>query len=159
MGKEYKHWNDKKHKGIKVPFKTGDMADEINRDFIRFLLNDFDNVNLNDVEKRYVGDRFEKMISHMEDICYILRDAWSIKRYYGVDYEQRRARWIAARGYCFRLMSLLDNLVEFIPHIKNKQKYVDISDKLSELAEKIQNIIASDDQHKKKNCKQYMGNG
>lgn len=159
MGNKYKHWNDGKYKGLQDPFRTGKLADDIKRDFITFLLNDFDNSNLADIEKRYVGDRFEKMISLMEDVGYILRDANAIGKLYGIDYEQRRIRWITARGYCFRLMGLLDDIAVFVPHIKNKQKYADVSARLSELAQKIYNLIVSDDAHKKKNCKQYLGDG
>ena len=54
-------------------------------------------------------------------------------------------------------MGLLDNIVEFIPHVKNKQKYVDISAHLLELSTMIMSLIVADDRHRKKHCKQYMG--
>ena len=151
-----RRWNDKKKSDN---FQTGDLADEIHRDLIRFLLHDFSVEGLDSVEKHYVAGRMNRTISIMEDICTILRDGWSIQTMYGVDYEQRRIRWTAARGLCFRLMGLLDNVLEFIPKVRNKQKYFDISAKLMTLAQMIQAIIASDDKRRKKNCKKYMGDG
>lgn len=156
--KKYKHWNDGKYKPVKEPFHTGELADEIKRDFIHFLLNDFEPVDLNNTEKNYVHDRFNKAISIMEDISYILRDANAITKMYGIDYQQRRERWNDAKGLCFRLMGLLDDICVFVPHIKNKQKYADISERLFKLSGKIYNLIISDDKHRKKNCKQYVGN-
>lgn len=158
MAKKYKHWNDGKHKKLEEAFETWKMADEIHRDFIRFLLNDFEPVDLSNTEKTYVHDRFNKAIGIIEDITYILRDANAIRAMYATDYEQRRIRFERARGYCFQLMGLLDNIAIFVPHIKNKQKYVDTSGRLMEVAGKIQNLIRSDDRRRKRECKPYEGN-
>lgn len=156
--KKYKHWNDGKCMPVREPFYTGKIADEIKRDFIMFVLNDFEPTDMSNTEKTYIHDRFNKAISMMEDISYILRDANAINAMYGIDYEQRRERWNDAKGLCFRLMGLLDDICVFVPHIKNKQKYADISEKLFRLSKKIYNLIISDDKKKKKNCKQYLGN-
>lgn len=102
--KKEKHWNDGKYRPIKEPFYTGKLADDIKRDFINFILNDFEPTDLTNTEKTYVHDRFNKAISIMEDISYILRDANAINKMYGVDYEQRRIKWNDAKGLCFRLM-------------------------------------------------------
>lgn len=108
--KKEKHWNDGKYRPIKEPFYTGKLADDIKRDFINFILNDFEPTDLTNTEKMYVHDRFNKAISIMEDISYILRDANAINKMYGVDYEQRRIKWNDAKGLCFRLMGLLDDI-------------------------------------------------
>lgn len=160
MSKKYKHWNDNKYEGLKEPFRTGKLADDIHKNLVQYLLNDFQKEleGIDEIKKRYLIQRFDKASSYVEDICYLLRDANAIKKWYGIDYKMRRERWTTARGLCFRLMGLLDDTKSFIPETKNTQKYVDLSGDLMNLASMIQNIILSDDKDKKKNCKQYMGN-
>lgn len=133
------------------------MADEIHRDLVRFLLRDFNREGMTGTEAVYVTENLRKALSLMEDICTALRDGWSINKWYESDYDERRARWIEARGLCFRILSLLDNIPEFIPQAKNKQKYVDISARLEELAVKIYNLMVSDDKEKKAKSKQTEG--
>lgn len=157
MGKKEKHWNDGKHRDPKSRFQTGCLADEIHRDFIRFILNDFQPEAIEEAARAYSTSRLTRMASVMEDICTILRDGWSINKWYEVDFEQRRIRWIEARGLCFRLMAMLENVTIFVPHVKNKQKYADLSARLMELSGKIYNLMLADDAEKKKKAKNYRG--
>lgn len=155
MAKKYKHWNDGKHQ--KPIFETGLMADEIMRNLTQFLMNDFKISEKTDIQQHYVIQRFDKATQYMENVCHILRDANSINALYPVDFEQRRIRWMSAKGYCFRLMALLDTISVFVHKDTNVQKYADLSEQLMMLSVKIQNILISDDK-RKKNSKPYVGN-
>lgn len=164
--KKYEHWCDDKHQEPKDDnkFVIGDMADEIYSELEQYILHDinkdllvvFDDDMQGNISKRYVLHKTTNILDNAENLASIVVDANSIYAMYEVDYRRRRELWLEARGLCFRIIKQLKNISAIMVEGTNIKKYVRLSKELSKLANKIKNVMISDDKKKKEHCKKYF---
>ena len=156
MSKEQKHWCDKKYIKKETSFDTGDLAHKIVNTLTEWTLHDMSITGTMDkYQIMCMRKRMHDILKLSEKIECLVVDANSIYAIYNIDFEERRRKWLLARGYCFQLTVMLTHITEYVYKDINVQKYIDIENDIKRLAGKIKNIMIKDDKRGKENIKEY----
>ena len=156
LSKEQKHWCDKKYIKKETNFDTGDLAHKIVNTLTEWTLHD---MSITETMGKYqimcMRKRMHDILKLSEKIECLVVDANSIYAIYNIDFEERRGKWLLARGYCFQLTVMFTHITEYVYKDINVQKYIDIENDVKRLAGKIKNIMIKDDKRRKENIKEY----
>ena len=164
MEKKYEHWCDDKYKDKESKFDIGIMASKIYTTLEKYLIHDcnkdfmivFPDSEQDKLARQYVVKKLYNMLDTAERIEQEVISTNSIYTYYDTDYLIRRQGWIRAKSDCYALLAQLKHISTVTLKGTNMQKYVDISADVEKLAEKLKNIMASDNNRKKKQAKKYL---
>lgn len=168
--KKYEHWCDKMHqnpedKEENKKYIIGELAHNNYTILEQYLLHDigkdmsivFADTTQEKISKDYVIQRMYRMLDIAEDIELLVYDANSCYALYDTDYKYRRDRWLESKGLCYKLIRQLTHLSSIMVKGANIHKYVSLSKEYEKLANKIKNVMCSDDERKKKHGKKYNG--
>ena len=156
MSKKFDHWCDKKYQKKETNFDTGTLAHKLVTTLTEWVMHDITVSDELDANEKFIQrQRMSRVLETAERIECLIKDANSIFAIYDSDYEERRRRWIAARGYCIRLSVILTHMGEYFAPRTNIQKYVDCEVTVKTLAGKIKNMMISDDKRRKIQVKEY----
>lgn len=164
MAKKNKHWCDDQHKNTETIFAIGELASEIYNTLEKYLIHDcnkdfsivFADAEQDKLARQYVLKRLYNILDTAEKIENEVISTNSIYAYYDIDYGIRREGWLKAKSDCYALMAQLKHVSTITLKGTNIQKYVNVSADAQKLAEKIKNIMSSDNKRKKELAKKYI---
>ena len=115
MSKEQKHWCDKKYIKKETNFDTGDLGHKIVNTLTDWVLHDMSIVEgMDKYQIICMRRRMQDILRLSEKIECTVVDANSIYAIYNIDFEERRRKWLLARGYCFQLTVMLTHITEYV---------------------------------------------
>lgn len=156
MGKKYKNWCDNLHTKSESQFDTGDLCERLVSKLTDWVVHDFtiyDGMTQGQVILQ--RERMKNILDIAETIESLVNDANSIYALYGIDYQERRIRFMRARGLCFQLQTRLRHIVNYVHKDTNVQKYISLNSEIDVISNKIKNIMVSDDKKRKTKEKPY----
>lgn len=109
-----------------------------------------------EISRQYVIRKLMNILDKTEELECTVIGANNIYGWYDLDWAERRKMWIKARALCFEVITQLKHVGTITLQGTNLQKYVDLSSKLDKLAEKIKNIMKSDDTKKNDHPRTYL---
>ena len=155
MAKKYKHWCDPYHTPKQTNFDTGDLAYKIVKTLTEWLMHDSSIVpNMTKEQVELIIERTKKIFEIAEEIECLVIEANSIYAVYNCDYVERRNLFRKARGYCFHITVRLRHIVDYVYKDINIDKYLQLEDQISHLANMIKNIMVKDDKRRKEKAKE-----
>lgn len=154
--KQDQHWCDRIKNKSETKFKIEEEAKALQKDIDSYLLHDIDIGKEDPVRRRYIYDKMYSILSSAENVVSMIMDANSIYAIYSCDFENRRVKWLDAKGQCFQLIAKLNTVAGIVYQSTNLSKYANLAYRYEKLAEKIKNVMISDDKIRKEKCKEYI---
>lgn len=155
MSKRKDNWCEGQHKRPETKFVIEETSKALQKDIEDYILHDMDIESSEPVKRRFVYDRMKSILDQAEYITAIVVDANSVYALYACDFENRRIKWLNARGSCYRIIAMLNGISRIVHKNTNLSKYARMCKEYENLAEKIKNIMYSDDKKRKEHCKEY----
>lgn len=165
MSKKNKHWCDDQYKPPKdTYFIIGDMCGNLYTSIEKYLIHDvnkdmsvvFEDEAQNKIARNYVIKKLYNILDKAEELECTVYGANAIYGWYDIDFAARRQRWTKARDLCYEIITQLNHVDTKTLKGTNLQKYVDLGKEAQKIADKIKNMITSDDKKRKANPRPYI---
>lgn len=155
MAKQYDNWCDKQYQKQETKFDIGTLAHILVNKLTEWTLHDMTlSENLNEYQILNQRRRMQNILRLAEQIECLSVDANSIYAVRQVDFDERRRKWLQAKGYCFQLTVMLTHLTNYCARNTNIQKYLNLQSDIKTLTTKIKNVMIKDEKLRKEKFKQ-----